>query len=123
MRSIAIVSYFLIFLPGWMILLPYELLLFSGLFTAEPFIRILFGFANVALFDIWIYFFKPYSKTKQIVENVTYIVLFFPLVFLLAIFSLDWFDYWHFLASTHALRYFFPASIYQIYKKRRIASS
>jgi hypothetical protein len=105
-----------------MILLPYGLLLLSGLFTAEPLMRILLGFADVALIAILIYSFKPYSKTKLIGEIAAYIVLFFPLAFLLINFALDWFDYWLFWLPLTLSGVLFPSSIYQMYKRREIVN-
>lgn len=48
-RIFSIIAYLLIFLQGSMILLPFGLVLVTGIFTAEPFMRTLLSLADIAL--------------------------------------------------------------------------
>lgn len=123
MRTIAILSYFFIFLPGSMILIPFGLLLLAGLFTAEPLLRVLLGLADIALITIFIYSYKPYSRTRLLIEIGSFITLILPLALMLINFSWDWFNYWLFWIPLVIFTISFPISIYQTYKKHLLTKT
>ena len=119
MRIIAILSYFLIFLQGSMILVPFGLLLLFGVFNGEPFMRYLILLADLSLIALLIFSFKPNTKVKLAVEIVSYFILLLPLARTFLSFPFEQFNYFLFIFPTLLFVILFPLSIYFSYKKNR----
>jgi membrane-associated HD superfamily phosphohydrolase len=109
----------MIFLKGSMILLPFGLLLLTGLFEAEPFMRYLILLADLALIALLIFSYKPKTYLKLKVEMLSYIVLLLPLVRVFVSFPFNQFDYFLFIFPTLTFIILFPLSIFLSYKNRK----
>ena len=119
MRAFSILAYFFIFLSGSMILLPYGLLLLTGLFTAEPIMRILVLLADISLIALLIISFNEKSRTTLIIEIVSYFVLLLPLLKIFVSFPFPRFNYFLFIFPTVCFIILFPLSIFLSYRKPR----
>jgi hypothetical protein len=117
MRIIAILSYFLIFLQGSMILVPFGVLLLFGLFNGEPFMRYLILLADLSLVALLFFSFKPNTKAKFAVEIVSYFILLLPLARTFLSFPFEQFNYFLFIFPTLLFVILFPLSIYFSYKR------
>jgi len=117
MRSLSIFCYFFIFLQGSMILLPFGLLLISGLFGAEPLTRIFIALADATLIVLLILSFKKRTKGTLILEGVAYPILLLPLLRIFLLFSFEWFNYFLFLFPTGCFLILYPISVFQSYRK------
>ena len=116
-RTISIFAYFFIFLQGSMILLPFGLLLLTGLFTAEPLMRVLIGLADVALLALLIKSFYNRTKWTTLVEAIVFFILLLPLLKIFTSFSFEWFNYFLFLFPVGCFISFFPLSVFLAHSK------
>jgi hypothetical protein len=116
-RTISIIAYFFIFLQGSMILLPFGLLLLTGLFTAEPLMRVLIVFADIALLVLLIKSFYERTKWTTLIEVIVFFVLLLPLLKIFTSFSFEWFNYFLFLFPVGCFIFFFPLSIFLAHSK------
>src|SRR5437763_2597634 len=116
-RSLSIIAYFLIFLQGSMILLPFGLLLLTGIFTAEPLMRILIGLADCALLALLINSFYKRTRWTTLFEVIAFVVLLLPLLKIFMSFSFEWFNYFLFLFPVGFFIVFFPLSIFLAHRK------
>lgn len=119
MRTLSIIAYFFIFLKGSMILLPFGLLLFTGLFEVEPITRVLIALADISLIGLLIISFKEKSKITLIAEVVTYVLLLLPLIRIFTSFSFDNFNYFLFLFPTGCFLILYPLSVLESFRKYR----
>ena len=110
-RTISIIAYFFIFLQGSLILLPFGLLLLTGLFEAEPIMRVLIGLADTALLVLVIKSFYERNKWTPLIEIIAFFALLLPLLKTFTSFSLEWFDYFLFLFPIGCFIALFPLSI------------
>ncbi len=110
-RFFSITAYFLIFLQGSMLLLPYGLMLIAGAFTAEPLMKVLLILADIALITLAVISFKNRTKWTTVVEIIIFFVLLLPLLKILLSFSFQWFNYFLFLFPSGCFILFFPLSI------------
>lgn len=121
MRPLSIIAYFLIFLKGSMILLPFGLLLLTGIFTAEPLIRVLILLADFSLIALLALSFKKKTKIHFVIEVLIYFVLLLPLLKIFTSFPFDDFNYFLFIFPAVCFITVFPLSIissYRSYKKQ-----
>lgn len=116
LRILSISAYFLIFLKGSMILIPFGLLLVSGIFTAEPVMRILLILADIALIVLVVTVFKKRTKWTTLIETSVFFLLLAPLLKIFFSFSFAWFNYFLFLFPTGCFLIFFPLSILLSYR-------
>jgi hypothetical protein len=116
-RTISIIAYFFIFLQGSMILLPFGLLLLTGLFTAEPLMRVLIVLADIALLVLLIKSFYERTKWTTLIEVIVFFVLLLPLLKIFTSFSFEWFNYFLFLFPVGCFIFFFPLSIFLAHSK------
>ncbi|CAN5447690.1 hypothetical protein BH10BAC2_BH10BAC2_48980 [soil metagenome] len=110
-RTFSILAYFLIFLQGSMILLPFGLMLVAGAFTGEPLMKILIALADIALIMLPILSFKERTKWTIFIEIISFFALLLPLLKIFLSFSFEWFNYFAFLFPTACFIIFFPLSI------------
>lgn len=119
-RFISIAAYFLIFLQGSMLLLPFGLMLIAGVFTAEPLMKLLLILADIALITLAVLSFRERTKWTTTIEIVIFFVLLLPLVNIFLSFSFQWFNYFLFLFPSGCFILFFPLSIaLAVYKNNR----
>lgn len=118
LRYFSIISYFLIFLQGSMILLPFGMLVLTGVFTAEPLMKILFGLADLALVTLLISSFRKRTKWTVPIEVICFLCLLLPLLNIFISFSFQWFNYFLFLFPASCFIILFPLSIYLGYRKQ-----
>lgn len=111
-RLISIIAYFFTFLQGSMILLPFVLMLLTGVFTAEPLMKILIGLADIALLALLINSFYKRTKWTPIFEIIVFVVLLLPLLKIFFSFPFHWFNYFLFLFPAGCFVVFFPLSIF-----------
>jgi hypothetical protein len=95
-----------------MILLPFGLLLLTGIFTAEPLMRVLIGLADAALICLVIKSFYRKTNWTALMDVLIFFVLLLPLLKIFTSFSFDWFNYFLFLFPVGCFIVFFPLSIY-----------
>src|SRR5687767_13581713 len=112
LRVFSIVAYLMIFLQGSMVLLPFAGMLAIGIFTAEPFMRILLISADIALIILMIIPFYKRTKWTTLIDAISFFILLFPLLKIFTSFSFDWFNYFLFLFPVICFIVFFPLSIY-----------
>lgn len=123
MKAFAILAYFFIFLQGSMILVPFGLLLLTGLFEAEPIMRGLIALADISLIALIFVSFKEKSRITLSIEIIAYILLLLPILKIFFSFPFDRFNYFLFLFPTTCFLLLFPISIFLAYRKDRIFSS
>jgi hypothetical protein len=99
-----------------MILIPFGLLLVSGIFTAEPVMRILLILADIALIVLVVTVFKKRTKWTTLIETSVFFLLLAPLLKIFFSFSFAWFNYFLFLFPTGCFLIFFPLSILLSYR-------
>lgn len=116
-RYISIIAYFLIFLQGSMIILPFGLLLLMGVFTAEPLMKILLGLADLALILLLAVAYTKRTKWTILIEILCFLSLLLPLLNIFLSFSFDWFNYFLFLFPACCFITLFPLSIYLGHRK------
>ena len=116
-RSFSIIAYFLIFLQGSIILLPFGLLLLTGIFTAEPLLKILVGLADIALLTLMVNSFNKRTRWTTVIEIISFVVLLLPLLKILVSFSFQGFNYFLFLFPVGCFIVFFPLSIFLAHRK------
>lgn len=116
-RTISIFAYFFISLKGSMILLPFGLLLLTGVFTGEPLMRALIGLADIALLVLLIKSFYRRTKWTMLVEVIVFFVLLLPLLKIFTSFSFEWFNYFLFLFPVGCFISFFALSIFLAHSK------
>jgi hypothetical protein len=102
-----------------MILLPFGLLLVTGLFTAEPLMRILILLADISLITMLIISFKEKTKMNLVIEIISYFVLLLPLLKIFTSFPFEMFTYFLFLFPAICFIVFFPLSIVSSYRQYR----
>lgn len=111
-RIVSIIAYFLIFLQGSMILIPFGLMLVMGIFTAEPLMRILLSFADIALIGLVIISLNNRTKWTTFIEIISFLFLLLPLLKIFLSFSFKWFNYFLFFFPAGCFIIFFPLSIF-----------
>lgn len=116
-RSASILAYFFIFLKGQMILLPFGLLLFTGLFEGESLTRILIFFADISLIILLIFSFGEKTKKKLFIEIVIYLILLAPLIKIFVSFPFEMFNYFLFVFPSICFILLYPLSIFLAYKQ------
>ena len=116
-RSISILAYFFIFLQGSMILLPFGWLLLTGLFNAEPLLRVLIGLADLALLVLAINSFYQRTRWTMPVEIIAFFILLLPLLKIITSYSFEWFHYFLFLFPVGCFICLFPLSIFVAHSK------
>jgi hypothetical protein len=100
-----------------MILLPFVLLLLTGLFTAEPLMKILIGLADIALLALIINSFYKRARWTPLFEVMVFVILMLPLLKIFLSFSFKWFNYFLFLFPAGCFVVFFPLSIFVAHTK------
>lgn len=110
-RSASILAYFFIFLQGQMILLPFGLLLFAGLFEGETLIRILIALADISLITLLIFSFGGKTKKKLFIELIIYFILLAPLVKIFVSFPFEMFNYFLFIFPAVCFILLYPLSL------------
>ena len=118
-RIFSIIAYLLIFLQGSMILLPFGLMLVTGIFTAEPLMRILLALADIALIILLIIPLYKRTKWTTLIEIISFLFLLLPLLKIFISFSFKWFNYFLFLFPAGCFIVFFPLSIFLADRKYR----
>lgn len=98
MKTLSIISYLFIFLPGSMILLPLALLLITGIVTAEPFMRLLVILADLSILTIFYISTKPKSLLIIAIELASFVFLIMPLLIIVLPWPLKTFNYFLFIA-------------------------
>jgi hypothetical protein len=119
MKIFSIISYLLIFLQGSMIMLPFGLLLMTGVFTAEPLMRILILLADISLITQLIISFKQKTTKHFAIETILYVMLLLPLLKIFISFPFSGFNYFLFLFPAICFVVFFPLSIALSYRQYR----
>jgi len=99
-----------------MIKIPLGLLLVTGLFEAEPTMKLLIVSADIALITLIILSFKAKTKVTLIIEIASFILMLLPILKLLLSFSFEWFNYFLFLFPASCFIIFFPLSIFFSYR-------
>ncbi len=117
LRIFSLVAYLLIFLQGSMILLPFGLLLLTGVFTAEPAMKILLGLADLALVFLLASPLTKRTKWTWLFETTAFFVLLLPLLKIFTSFSFDWFNYFLFLFPFGCFTLLLPLSIFLEHRK------
>jgi hypothetical protein len=117
LRTFSIIAYLLIFLQGSMILLPLGLMLITGIFSAEPLMRVLLALADIALFCLLIIPFYKRSRRTTFIEIISYFFLLLPLLNIFTSFSFKWFNYLLFLFPAGFFVVSFPLSIFLAHRK------
>jgi hypothetical protein len=117
MRAISIIAYFFIFLKGWMILIPFGLVLFCGIFEGELLERVLIAAADLALLALVIISFKEKSKITLTIEVISYFLLLLPLIRIFTSFSFDNFNYFLFLFPAICFVILYPLSVLESFRK------
>ena len=102
-----------------MILIPYGLLLITGLFNAEPIMRILILLADISLIVLLIISLKKKTKNTLLIEIIAFFLLVLPLLKIFTSFLFERFNYFLFLFPATCFIVFFPLSIVVSYKKYR----
>ena len=123
MRAFAIIAYFFIFLQGSMILMPFGLLLVTGLFEAEPVMRGLIALADISIIALLIISYKEKSRLTLIIEIIAYFLLLLPLLKTFFSFPFEYFNYFLFLFPTICFVLLFPISIFLSYRKEKVLNS
>lgn len=123
MRVFALLAYFFIFLQGSMILIPFGLFLFTGLFEAEPLMRVLILLADISLIALMIASFNEKSRLTLVIEIIAYILLLLPIVKIFFSFPFDRFNYFLFIFPTLCYLVLFPISIVVAYRKKKIMNT
>jgi hypothetical protein len=98
MRALALIAYFLIFLPGSMILIPWGLFLVTGIFTAETNYKVMIALADVSLILLAYFSTKPMTTLRVIIEVVAFGLLMLPFIVVGASWPLRTFNYFLFMA-------------------------
>jgi len=117
MRKLSIIAYFFIFLQGSMIRIPLGVLLVTGLFDAEPIMKILIALADLSLISLVVISFNDNTKTSLVVQITSYFLLLLPLLKIVSSFPLEKFDYFLFLFPAAFFVLTFPLSIVLSYRK------
>jgi hypothetical protein len=112
LRILSIIAYLLIFLQGSIILIPFGCLLVTGVFTAEPIMKILLGLADISLIVLLIVSLYKRTRWTVFIELVSFFVLLLPLLKIFLSFSFVWFNYFLFLFPLSCFIVFFPLSIF-----------
>ena len=98
MKGLAIIAYFLIFLPGSMILIPWGLFLLTGIFTAELNYKVMIILADISLIFLAYHSFKPLTKQRLFIEFIVFLFLLLPIIIIVAKWPLQTFGYFLFIA-------------------------
>ena len=101
-----------------MIQIPFGLLLVSGLFEADPPVKLLIALADITLIILLILSFKKKTKATLVFEIVSYPILLLPLLKIFLSSSFEWFNYFLFLFPTAFFIIFFPLSIFLSYRNQ-----
>ncbi len=101
-----------------MILLPFGLLILTGVFTAEPLMKFLIGLADLALIILLVISYRKGTKWTILIEVICFLSLLLPLLNIFMSFSFEWFNYFLFLFPACCFITLFPLSIYLGYRKR-----
>ena len=116
-RKISIFSYVLIFLKGSMILVPFGLMLFSGLFSGAPQMKMMIVFADLTLIALFITSFSDRTRWQTVFEVFAFFILLLPFIHLVLSFPFHWFDHFFFLFPLSLFIILFPLSVYLGHKK------
>jgi hypothetical protein len=125
LKAIPIIAYFLIFLQGMIIQLPFIFVLLSGPFEGEAVRRILISLADIALIGLLVISFLKKTKWLFFLQSVIYLILLLPLIYLIGEFPFRMFNNFLFLFPTAFFIIFYPLSIiysYRDFSKREKSS-
>jgi hypothetical protein len=95
-----------------MIMLPFGLVLVTGIFTAEPLMKILLGLADITLVILLIIPLYKRTKWTTLIEIISFLFLLLPLLKIFTSFSFNWFNHFLFLFPAGCFIIFFPLSIF-----------
>lgn len=124
-RTFSIVAYLLIFLQGSMIVLPFGLLLLTGIFSAEPLLRFFIVLADLALIGLLLLSFTKRTRYTTLIEIACFLCMLLPLLNRFSSFPFDRFNYFLFLFPAGCFLFLFPLSIFladREYRKSRDVS-
>ena len=76
LRAISIIAYFLIFLQGMIIRLPFIFVLLSGPFQGEPVMGVLISLADIALIALLLSSFQEKTQWSFFLQSAIYFILF-----------------------------------------------
>jgi hypothetical protein len=116
LRTISIIAYFLIFLQGMIIQLPFVFVLLSGPFEGEAVMRLLISLADIALIGLLVISFQEKTKWSFFLQLVIYLILLLPFIYLIGKFPSWMFNYFLFLFPMACFIIFYPLSIIYSYK-------
>ena len=117
MKLLSIIAYFLIFLQGMMIQIPFGLLLISGLLEAEPLTRFFIILADITLIILLIISSKEKTKTTLLIEAVSFFILLLPLLRIFISFPFEMFNYFLFLFPSGCFVILYPLSVFISYRE------
>lgn len=121
MKILSLFAYFLIFLPGSMILLPWGLFLFTGLFTAEVNYKALIILADISLISLVYFSTKPITKLRLAIETIAFLLLLLPIVFIVNDWPWETFNYFLFIAPFLSFVILYLISLWRYFRLYRIA--
>src|ERR1700737_994867 len=111
LRILSIVCYSFIFLKGMMIIVLFILVLTIGIADAEPITKLLLILADLALVILTILNFKKKTRVTITLECIIYFLLLSPLVWTLANFPLQMFEYPLFVGPFAGFVILYPLSV------------
>ena len=100
-----------------MILLPFGLLLLTGIFTAEPAMRIMILLADLSLIALLSLSFRKRTKIHFLIEIIAYFILLLPLLKIFTSFPFRDFNYFLFIFPAVSFITLFPLSIVSSYRR------
>ena len=117
LRAISIIAYFLIFLQGMIIRLPFIFVLLSGPFQGEPVMGVLISLADIALIALLLSSFQEKTQWSFFLQSAIYFILLLPLIYLIGEFPFRMFNYFLFLFPMACFIIFYPLSGIFSYKE------
>lgn len=111
LRILSIICYAFIYLQGWMIAMPFILVLTIGLPDAEPTTRLFLLLADLGLIFLAMLSYWKKTKLKIALEIIIYFMLLSPLIRTLAIFPLSTFEYSLFFIPFAGFVILYPLSL------------
>ena len=100
-----------------MILLPFGLLLLTGLFEGDTVTKILIALADISLITLAFFSFGEKTKKKLFVESVIYFVLVAPVLKIFITFPFEMFNYFLFIFPSLCFLIGYPLSVIMAYRK------
>ena len=126
MKVLALISYFLIFLPGAMILVPWGLFLVTGIFTAETNYKSMIVLADISLILLAFFSTKPITRLRIIIEVIVFGLLLLPFIVIVAGWPLRTFGYFLFIAPFLTFTVLYLLSLGRtigMYRKSKVKNS